>query len=57
MATTPIRPSTERQEIDPETERIIKERLATLDEDVKTASSWSEVEARIFQKLKDPKLR
>ncbi len=38
-------------------ERIILERLATFDEDVKTASPWPEVEARIRRKLKAPQPR
>ena len=56
MSSTPARPDTE-PGIDPETERIIRERLATFDEDVKTAKPWSEVEARILQKLKTPQPR
>jgi len=51
MASTPIRPDTKPEEIDPETERIINERLATFDEDVKTASPWAEVEARLMKRL------
>ncbi|HEY3455729.1 MAG TPA: hypothetical protein VGK64_14075 [Bryobacteraceae bacterium] len=40
--------------IDAETERIVRERLVTFDEDVKTASPWAEVEARLLCKLKTP---
>jgi hypothetical protein len=52
MVTRPTRPDSKPEEIDPETERIILERLATFDEDVKHAQPWPEVEARILQKLK-----
>ncbi len=34
--------------IDAETERIVRERLLTLDEGVKTASPWAEVELAFF---------
>ncbi len=54
MRTTPTRLN-ESPEIDEETEKIILERLATFEEDVKTTSPWPEVEARIRQKLKTPK--
>jgi hypothetical protein len=53
MSTTPTRPGA-KPEIDAETERIIHERLATFDEDLKTAAPWNEVEARLRQKLKTP---
>jgi hypothetical protein len=56
MSTTPTRPST-KPKIDAETDRIIRERLTTFDEDVKTAVPWDEVEARIRQKLKPPQPR
>jgi hypothetical protein len=54
MSTNPIPPDSELDDddIDPETERAILERLATFDEDVKDARPWPEVEARILQKLK-----
>jgi hypothetical protein len=52
MATNPIAPESELEEIDPETERIILERLATFDQDIKDARPWPEVKARILEKLK-----
>jgi hypothetical protein len=57
MATNPTRPGAKSEEVDPETQRVIEQRLATFDEDVKTASPWAEVEARILQKLKPPQPR
>ncbi len=57
VASTPIRPDTEPQEIDRETDRIINERLATFDEDVKTASPWAEVEARLMKRLNIQQVR
>jgi hypothetical protein len=56
MSTTPTRPVTN-PEIDDETERIIRERLTTFDEDVKTAAPWDEVEVRIRRKLNAPQPR
>jgi hypothetical protein len=45
---TPIQP----EPIDPETELIIRERLATFDQDKKKSKPWNEVKARILQTLK-----
>jgi len=57
MASNPTRPGKKPEEADPETQRVIEQRLVTFDEDVKTASPWSEVEGRILQKLKTPQPR
>ncbi len=56
MATTPIPPGT-MPEVDPETKRIIEQRLATFDGDVKTATDGREAVARLRQKLQQPKAR
>ena len=50
MNANPTRPD----EITDEERREIEKRLATFDEDVKTASPWAKVEARLLRKLKTP---
>ena len=55
MSSTPTRPDTQPEEIDAETERIINERLDTLERDKKDAKPWPEVKERILQQLKRPK--
>lgn len=54
MNTSPTRPG-EPEKVDPETERIIRERLATFDEDVKTAVDAKQVIAEIRKSLKHAK--
>ena len=44
----------ETQNAEPETERIIRDRLATFDEDKKTAKPAREVISEIQRKLKHP---
>jgi hypothetical protein len=51
MSTTTTRPST-KPETDAETERIIRERMATFNEDVKTAVDAREALATIRKNLK-----
>jgi hypothetical protein len=51
---TSQRPET-RSDIDPEIERIIRERLATADEDAKTAVDAREALVRIREKLQQLK--
>ena len=53
MSTTPIRPRTE-PFVDEETRRIIEQRLATFDEDRKTAVDAKEALAAIRKNLKHP---
>jgi len=43
--------------VDPETERIVRERMATADEDAKTAVDAREALARIREKLQQRKPR
>jgi len=52
MSTSPQRPGAE-PEIDPETERIIRARLSTLDEDRKTAVDAKEFLTGLKKKLAD----
>jgi hypothetical protein len=52
MSSTPTRPAPEPEAKDGETERIINERLDTLERDKKEAKPWPEVKERILQKLK-----
>jgi hypothetical protein len=47
-SSTPTRPGT-KPEIDEETERLIRERLATYENDRKDTKPWDEVKARILQ--------
>jgi hypothetical protein len=49
MATTPNRPG---EQLDEGTLRILRERMATFDDDKKEAKPWDEVKARILQSLK-----
>jgi hypothetical protein len=53
---TPSRPGQKQEKIDPETERIIRERLATLDEDSKTAVDAKEFLTGLKKKLADKHL-
>jgi hypothetical protein len=50
---TPTRPGTE-SEIDEETKRILDERLASLDEDIKEARPADEVIAELRKKYQPP---
>ena len=55
MSSSPERSGTQpEQNIDPETENIIRERLVTFDEDVKTAVDAREAIAEIRKSLKHP---
>lgn len=44
--TEPVRP--EDNEVDEATEKVVRERLKTVDEDAKTASPWADVKKRIL---------
>ena len=54
---TPNRPGMRPEEIDPETERVILERLATFDDDAKTAVDAREALVGIRRKLKHASTR
>ena len=54
MSTTPIRPAMKSEQIDPETERIIRERLATFDEDKKNAVDAREALTAFKKTLQHP---
>jgi hypothetical protein len=56
MSTTPTRPRIEAP-VDEETRRIIEQRLATFDEDCRTAVDAKEALAAIRKNLKDPSPR
>lgn len=56
MSSLPNLPA-EAPEIDDETKQVLTERLATLEEDEKSAKPWAEVKADILRKLQRPALR
>ena len=49
MASQPTRPD---EKVDPETEKIVRERDAKFDHDKKTAEAWPKTKARILDQLK-----
>lgn len=55
MASTPHRPGSEPvEDLDEETKRILDERLATFDEDLKTARPAAEVIRELREKFRHP---
>ncbi len=53
MSATRIRPDTKPEPpVDKDTEKTIRERMTTYDQDKKDAKPWPEVKARILQQLK-----
>jgi septation ring formation regulator EzrA len=56
MSSVPNLPA-ELPEIDDETQRVLAERLRTLEEDEKAARSWADVKAEILRKLERPASR
>ena len=57
MSTTPLCPGAKAESVDPETERTIRDRLASIDEDVKTAVDARKALAEIRKSLQHPKPR